>query len=196
MQLLERLPWPLMLQTGTGEVVTQNPAWWQQLGVVKDPEGVRQQVEAILAPSQTVQPKYAHQKTVPISPHSRGNGQEREEQSIPLKLHPGEHTLSVRNEALQSSPAATPLIKDLHDQSATAASGVRCFLDGQVGTCTCVVEVQNGQERVWQFAKIPLDSPELKILSNDSDILFSAQGSEVSTDLWLVLATDVTERKY
>ncbi|MCX7594327.1 MAG: hybrid sensor histidine kinase/response regulator, partial [Fischerella sp.] len=33
-QLLERLPWPLMLQTGTGEIVTQNPAWWQQLGVL------------------------------------------------------------------------------------------------------------------------------------------------------------------
>ena len=37
-----------------------------------------------------------------------------------------------------------------------------------MGTCTCVVEVQNGQERVWQFVKIPLDSPELKVKLLDS----------------------------
>jgi signal transduction histidine kinase/ActR/RegA family two-component response regulator len=194
-QLLERLPWPLMLQTGTGEVVTQNPAWWQQLGVLKDPEGVRQQVEAILTPTQTVEPEYVHQKAAQVSPQNRSNEQGREEQSLPLKLHPGEHTLSVRNEALLSSPAATPLINDLRDQSAPAASASRCFLDGQVGTCTCVVEVQNGQERVWQFAKIPLDSPELKVLSNDAEILLSAQGPEVVTDLWLILATDITEQQ-
>ena len=27
--LLERLPWPLMLQTSTGEVLARNPAWWR-----------------------------------------------------------------------------------------------------------------------------------------------------------------------
>ena len=27
-QLLETLPWPLMLQTATGKVLMQNPAWW------------------------------------------------------------------------------------------------------------------------------------------------------------------------
>ncbi|WGV27066.1 ATP-binding protein [Halotia branconii] len=187
MQLLERLPWPLMLQTGSGEVVMQNPAWWQQLGVLKDPEGVRQQVEAILAPVLLVQPEYVHQI-------AKGNEQGREEQSLPLKLHPGEHTLSVRNEALISSSVATPLINDL-EQPAPTASASRCFLDGQVGTCTCVVEVQNGQERIWQFAKIPLDSPELKVLSNDSEILLSPQDSVANTDLWLVLATDVTEQQ-
>ncbi|MDP5017329.1 MAG: CBS domain-containing protein, partial [Dolichospermum sp.] len=51
--LLARLPWPMMLQTSYGEVVTQNPAWWQQLGALKDPEGIRKQVETILTPKHT-----------------------------------------------------------------------------------------------------------------------------------------------
>ncbi|YAF95126.1 MAG: ATP-binding protein [Nodularia sp. CChRGM 3473] len=170
-QLLELLPWPLMLQTGTGEVVAQNPAWWQQLGAFKDPEGVRQQVEAILAPVRVQQPEYAGK---------------------------GEHTSSVRNEALPQksllplASVSTPLVDHQHQQSATTITKFsRCFLDSQMGTCTCVVEVQNGQERIWQFAKIPLDSPESEVILNKK----STQNSELESDLWLVLATDVTEQQ-
>ncbi|MBD2559335.1 MULTISPECIES: ATP-binding protein [Nostoc] len=156
-QLLERLPWPLMLQTGTGEVVARNPAWWQQLGALKDPEGVRQQVEAILVPNRSEKPEYAAQRAIKVHP----NGRENE--------HGGEEKLTQQeasNDAVYS----------------------RCYLDSQVGTCTCVVEVQNGQERIWQFAKIPLDSPELKVMSAESEVA-------LSNDLWLVLATDVTEQQ-
>ncbi|MFS0519123.1 ATP-binding protein [Nostoc sp. UIC 10607] len=156
-QLLERLPWPLMLQTGTGEVVARNPAWWQQLGALKDPEGVRQQVEAILVPNRSEKPEYAAQRAIKVHP----NGRENE--------HGGEEKLTQQeasNDAVYS----------------------RCYLDSQVGTCTCVVEVQNGQERIWQFAKIPLDSPEFKVMSAESEVV-------LSNDLWLVLATDVTEQQ-
>jgi hypothetical protein len=170
-QLLELLPWPLMLQTGTGEVVAQNPAWWQQLGAFKDPEAVRQQVEAILAPVRVQQPEYAGS---------------------------GEHTLSVRNEAppqkslFPLSSVSTPLIDHQHQQSATTITKFsRCFLDSQMGTCTCVVEVQNGQERIWQFAKIPLDSPESEVILSKE----LTHDSELESDLWLVLATDVTEQQ-
>jgi signal transduction histidine kinase/CheY-like chemotaxis protein len=148
--LLERLPWPLMLQTGTGEVVARNPAWWQQLGALKDPEGVRQQVEAILVPNPSLKPEYATQRAIKIHP----SGRESE--------HGGEEKLTQQ----EASPDA------LYS---------RCYLDSQVGTCTCVVEVQNGQERIWQFAKIPLDSSESEVA--------------LSNDLWLVLATDVTEQQ-
>ena len=86
--LLARLPWPMMLQTSQGEVVTQNLAWCQQLGALKDPEGMRK-----------------------------------------------------------------------------------------------------GQERVWQFAKIPLDSSELKIGVSESEIPSNPE------ELWLILATDVTEQQ-
>ncbi|MEH2195130.1 MAG: hybrid sensor histidine kinase/response regulator [Nostoc sp.] len=155
--LLERLPWPLMLQTGTGEVLARNPAWWQELGALKDPEGVRQQVEAILIPKSSEKSEYATQRAIKVHPNNRENE------------YGGEQELTQQ----EASPDAVYS---------------RCYLDSQVGTCTCVVEVQNGQERIWQFAKIPLDSPEFKAMSGEEEVV-------LSKDLWLVLATDVTEQQ-
>ena len=185
-QLLELMPWPLMLQTGTGEILAKNPAWWQQLGALKDPEGIRQQVEAILAPAQTkTATEYASQPASRFHPHSREND------------HVGEgHTFGV--------PPLTPFsplpLDSLHEQSTTTSN--RCFLDSQMGTCTCVVEVQNGQERIWQFAKILLDSPKSELLFQG---IFPGQFTDEETaatlnaerghDLWLILATDVTEQQ-
>ncbi|MDZ8187049.1 MAG: ATP-binding protein [Nostoc sp. ChiSLP02] len=172
-KLLETLPWPLMLETGTGEVVAKNPAWWQQLGVLKDPEGVRQQVEAILTPVRAMKPEYIKQRGIKVHP----NGEE--EQPTPRIL--------VRGEATSQSGLSN--LNNLREQPTTPeTTSSRCFLDSQLGTCTCVVEVQNGQERIWQFAKIPLDSPELKVMSAESEMA-------LNTDLWLVLATDVTEQQ-
>jgi signal transduction histidine kinase/CheY-like chemotaxis protein len=191
-QLLERLPWPLMLQTSTGEVVTQNPAWWQQLGVLKDPEGVRQQVEAILTPAVVRKPEYTTAKVI-SSTTTKPNDSYYQAQptAIPVLASDSDNTV-VR------SKLTTPDANTLHDlpphlstpRDATDAStnSNRCFLDSQQGTCTCVVEVQSGQERVWQFAKIPLDSPDLKTISSEPGIV-------TSTDLWLMLATDVTEQQ-
>lgn len=170
-QLLERLPWPLMLQTSTGEIVTQNPAWWQQLGALKDPEGVRQQVSAILttAPTQKTPPTIAA-KTQPSGKGKEYNGFEHQSLIAPEK----------------------------HLQPEQTKTSSQCFIDG-IGTCTCVVEVQNGQERVWQFAKIPLDSPELKILNPEFSVHVGKRNTtkeEKRTDnLWLMLATDVTEQQ-
>ncbi|AFZ25467.1 signal transduction histidine kinase [Cylindrospermum stagnale PCC 7417] len=192
-QLLERLPWPLMLQTSTGEVVTQNPAWWQQLGVLKDPEGVRQEVEAILAPANAKQPEYSSQKAVKVHPNGRGN--EDEDTPKAMQQHPGENTWSVSSEAMLQT-GLPPVVNNFQESPLPINTASRCFLDSRLGTCTCVVEVQNGQERVWQFAKIPLDSPELKVLSSNSEITLRSQEPVISTeDLWLVLATDVTEQQ-
>jgi signal transduction histidine kinase/DNA-binding response OmpR family regulator len=239
-QLLERLPWPLMLQTGTGEVVAQNPAWWQQLGVLKDPEGVKQQVEAILAPVRVNKPEYATQKAVKVHPNGRGNDLDDQGQPTSNKHLSEEHTLSFQGEAMPQPGLPMSESQNQEQQAVVETPSSRCFLDSQVGTCTCVVEVQNGQERIWQFAKIPLDSPELKVLNTESEVLLgnastptlapqqrqSAQWGESSvraasllgevqsvgrrhtensghtagfsalnTDLWLVLATDVTEQQ-
>ncbi|MHC5615402.1 MAG: ATP-binding response regulator [Nostoc sp.] len=155
--LLERLPWPLMLQTGNGEVVARNPAWWQQLGALKDPEGVREQVEAILVPKPSEKPEYTTQGAIKVHRNGRENQLDGEEEPTQQEASP---------QAVYS----------------------RCYLDSQVGTCTCVLEVQNGQEQIWQFVKIPLDSPEFKVMSAESEIA-------LSNDLWLILATDVTEQQ-
>ncbi len=169
-KLLAKLPWPLMLQTGTGEILTQNPAWWQQLGTFKDPEGVRQQVEAILAATRIKQPQYASPTTVPVYAHGRSH------EHNPYTTLPttGLRPLSVDH------PEPTEYAK---------SASSRCFLDSQMGTCTCVVEVKTGQERIWQFAKIPLDSRDLKLSSSELEAIRS------NDDLCLVLATDVTEQQ-
>ncbi|MEH2408743.1 ATP-binding protein [Nostoc sp.] len=155
--LLERLPWPLMLQTATGKVIARNPAWWQQLGALKDPEGVRQQVEAILVPKPSENPEYVTQQAI--------------------KVH---HNGSEDQDGGEQEPT--------QQEASPEAVYSRCYLDSQVGTCTCVVEVENGQEQIWQFAKIPLDSPEFKVMSAESEVV-------LSNDLWLVLATDVTQQQ-
>jgi signal transduction histidine kinase/AmiR/NasT family two-component response regulator len=188
-QLLERLPWPLMLQTNTGKVVTQNPAWWEQLGVLKDPEGVRQQVEAILTPSVIKNLEDATHKG--LADNSTNNHTHPyQAQPIATKTLIRDDNLSTSSEVIlptvtnQWSALPTP-----SEQPTQLSSKVnRCFLDSRHGTCTCVVEVQNGQERVWQFAKIPLDSPELKVQNPGS-------GTAANSDLWLMLATDVTEQQ-
>lgn len=168
-QLLERLPWPLMLQTGKGQVISQNPAWWQQLGTLKDPEGIRRQVETILAANRLKQPEYANSTTVSAS--ARGYSHQQEHYPPSLTELP----------ALQYNPPVT--------KSESKTGSDRCFLDSQLGTCTCIVEVQSGQERIWQFSKIPLDSPELKVDHTDSEVMTPKDG------LWLVSATDITEQQ-
>ncbi|BAZ88418.1 ATP-binding protein [Dolichospermum compactum] len=156
--LLAKLPWPIMLQTSQGEVVTQNIAWWQQLGALKDPEGIRKQVETILTPKYIYANPQENQKTNISTTHR---------QRTSLSAFP----------FLQESPLP---VKD---------SSNNCVLDTQLGICTCVVEIKTGQERIWQFAKIPLDSNELKIVVSESEL------PENSEELWLILATDVTEQQ-
>ncbi len=148
LQLIERLPWPLMLQRSNGEVVTQNSAWWQQLGMLKDPEGIRQEVEAILSPIKVS--RYASPSVEELSYSGDGSN---EATSLEFD-YATKSTTILRNDT--TITANTP--KNLPN---------RCFLDSELGTCTCVVEVQSGQERVWQFAKIPLDSSELASLSSE-----------------------------
>ncbi|MFM7365730.1 MAG: ATP-binding protein [Cuspidothrix sp.] len=170
--LLARLPWPMMLQTSCGEVVTQNPAWWQQLGALKDPEGVRKEVETILAPQQAQPSTYIY-----------GQNQENK---IPNILNRNKQIISPTVYFPQSS-SALPLLKK---PSVTVnSSSNHCILDNKKGVCTCIVEIKNGQERIWQFAKVLLDSSELKIWVTESEVPPNTE------ELWLILATDVTEQQ-
>ncbi|WP_238178366.1 ATP-binding protein [Calothrix sp. 336/3] len=165
-KLLERLPWPLMLETSSGEVVSQNPAWWQQLGVLKDPEGVRQEVEAILRGAKQLLPA-----------SMRGGNLDMEAEAAYCSLNHREPEIAI----------ALPPLEDSSESFVVGSeTSNRCFLDREPGTCTCVVQVQSGQERIWQFAKIPLDS---------ADSLLPNPEASFSNHLWLMLATDVTEQR-
>ncbi|NET72865.1 MAG: response regulator, partial [Sphaerospermopsis sp. SIO1G2] len=171
-KLLDKLPWPLMLQTTRGEIITKNPAWWQQLGSLKDPEGIRLQVESILSSVNDSNSKYIN------------------------------HTDSLLNTETQiekNNPQPSQSVLKLEDDVKIPANNQtnHCFLNSPQGTCTCVVEVHSGHDRVWQFAKIPLNSADFMSLWNtDSSLnLNSEQGKNLREDLCLVFANDITEQQ-
>ena len=142
-QLLERLPLPLMLQTGKGEAIAQNPAWGQQFGTLSDPEEVSLEVEAILKTGVRSQKK------------AGGSGVE-----IPIQN----------------------LLATTGRDTTTDESLSHCKLGNQPGTCICSWPGQNGQDRVWQFLKIPLP---MTVDSNRPE----------DEQIWLLLANDVTEQQ-
>jgi signal transduction histidine kinase/CheY-like chemotaxis protein len=136
-QLLKGLPWALMLETDTKEVVSQNQLWYEQLGELKDPQGFKELWESTIEGSLT------------------------QTDVVELELN---HS--------KESPTLN-----------------RCFIDSEPGSCVCVVEMQDGQERVWRFTKIPVDI---------CDIDFGELKNEEipqNGQLWLVLATDITEQQ-
>ena len=172
-KLLERLPWPLMLQTCTGEIIMQNPTWWQKLGNIKNPEIIRQQITGILRQSEYLST--------------------REKQHFPISDKAIVENLSYKGTA-SAAPKCKPITtntttgKSLPDELITADSTHRCFWDYQLGTCICVIAMADKQERIWQFAKIPLD-----IIQTGGQL--NNKSSHSDNYLWLVLATDVTEQK-
>ncbi len=186
-QLLELLPWPLMLETATGEIVTQNTAWWQQLGSLNDPEGVRQEVKSLLSINETENIENSSDATQKFHNVSKKEHitKPRINAHLAYEAHPHSLTSPVEGEQKRSNrrkkTVPLPSNSQIDDDIATLTN--RCFIGTEPDSCTCVLEVQDGQERVWQFVKILLDSPELQT------------SIAAKTDIWLVLATDVTEQQ-
>ena len=113
--LLERLPLPLMLQTSTGRVVSQNLAWRQQVGAIQHPQRIRRAAARIL-------------ETALV----RGN-----------------------SEVEPVSPFQVQFL-----QTEAHAVGT-CQLGTEPNTCVCVCPMKTGQDRVWQFIKIPMGTSPL-----------------------------------
>lgn len=141
LELLERLPLPLMLQTSRGEVLTQNTLWRGQVGELRDPSWVRQEAAALL-------------ETPPIKASVAAEGGTAEQ---------------IRSgEAMAQSPPVSSMPADLHFQAAAhsleaLAAGISstsgagwCQPGTQPNTCVCACPLKNGQERVLQFVKIPI----------------------------------------
>ncbi|MDJ0675088.1 MAG: ATP-binding protein [Calothrix sp. MO_167.B42] len=182
--LLERLPWPLMLETSTGEIVMQNPAWWQQLGKLKDLDGIRHQVKAILALTRDVTSTGDVNYSQVMSDISIHREQERKNHNFSGEENPDITTKS----SLQPMTAITTQQQPSEQLFSTATNTHRCFWDKKLGNCICIVEMQDNQERIWQFSKIPLDIPDTRVQAN-------SQIPNPDHHLWLILATDVTEQQ-
>ncbi|MEB3180435.1 MAG: hybrid sensor histidine kinase/response regulator [Nostocaceae cyanobacterium] len=191
-RVLEKLPLPLRLQTAKGRVVTQNQAWGRLLGSLNDSLGLAQQVQSIFTQTRESKPNqpgtiHQHSNNSPYvnPPNDRVAG----ELPIEVQVHTAINTLLIGNPGLSegSLPPRPSTITPANTSEVTAPLS-RCYLDGQENSCICVVQVPNAQERVWKFAKIPLENAHKYILSNSD--------SETDTDLWLLLANDVTEQHH
>jgi signal transduction histidine kinase/DNA-binding response OmpR family regulator len=193
--LLERLPLPMMLQTSTGEVVARNLSWREQLGELQDPSTVGREAALLLeAATPVLQRSHPASPSTEFSfePPSLVNAAERFPSSEPWSV-------------------ATPM----------DAMGDRfsfCQLGADLDTCVCTCPMKDGQERTWQFLKIPLGNRStyaqfsmaalLSVVESRRRAQSGFQSHEMfdfaaepdhpskahSQELWLVMAQDTTEQ--
>ncbi len=163
-ELLERLPLPLMLQTASGRMVAQNLAWRQQLGELRDPEQISQEAGQILEEARVSS--------------STGNASDEIYPSIWENLEP------------------------LNRLELDGARSVGSCLGTEPDTCVCICPMKDGQDRVWQFVKIPMGAAsDFKLatldFSADASGRFAAGQVALSQadSLWLVLAQDTTDQQ-
>ncbi|MGI0485438.1 ATP-binding protein [Pantanalinema rosaneae CENA516] len=189
LELFDRLPLPLMLQTNQGQVVVQNLVWQEQVGELLEPECVGRDAANVLETSEMEAP-------------------------TPTGVPDPEFPQPFGTTAADPRLAHAPL----------------CYSGTKPNTCICVCALKNGQERIWQFIKIPLGAVLPKSLIDSSHwsmrltelddaeaaeqascpfrlaTLTSTQPAEVGEAsvasveppeemLWLILAQDVTEQQ-
>jgi signal transduction histidine kinase/DNA-binding response OmpR family regulator len=191
-QLLEKLPCPLILQTTTGEVVMQNSAWSRHFGGFSNPDEVRRKVESILN-SATVTTQVHSLEQIPSEVVATTVNRYHNNTTNSLYT---QQLLSISQKTNEYDAVSASMMPNL--EQAGVASANRCQLGTQSNTCMCIWSLPNGQERVWEFVKIPLQEQCSEL---DADIDDTAQSSAdfsllpTSSNLWLLLAKDVTEQQ-
>ncbi len=168
LQLLEQLPIPLTIQTSEGKIIAQNRSWRSQLGT---------QPQQVQDTANLVAQWTAQQPTTQDWPNSR-------------PLETASSSLSS-DDSPSFSFVSAPQTSD-REQASESGEGVSlpnwCQLGTQPHTYVCVCSVPNSQERVWQFARQPLQG---NLLSPDSQHL---NLNPPTPKLWVVLAQDITEQ--
>lgn len=192
--LLERMPIPLMLQTATGRVITQNLIWRQQVGELRDPGQIRREAALILESTPWEDP-YAT--------------------SDPLAADLDDTARSTTSYTSlfshESAGKAGNLLAEVIRHTGS------CHIGTEPNACVCVCPMKTGQERVWKFLKVPMglttaaaQTPEQVVAalppdSSTTPLQFKlatlgfmpdpAWRSLAQTEfLWLVLAQDMTEQ--
>jgi hypothetical protein len=151
-QLLEKLPLPLRLQTPTGQIVSQNAAWRILLGAGPEPvpeTAVNRNRSSPHLPSPEPN-KYNSAPSLAISPEFRslvGVGPAGDRDS--------------------TAPTSCPLPLYAAASPSTLTSPAWCPIAGKPDTYICDCPVQKGQERIWQFVKQPLSDNLILVMGQD-----------------------------
>lgn len=203
-ELLEQLPLPLMLQTGTGQVLAQNLAWRTQVEGLQDPGWIQQNAATVL-------------ESAPII-EEQANEAERQSSDI----HQSIPQMQSSQTQLINQPGDSANASENFDGKSPGL----CWLGDDANTCVCICPMKDGRERIWQFVKIPLGSvssgsgfntserwssvsPLLHTLTVRDFRLASLRASADSSSseigaiaalfqeepLWLILAQDTTEQQ-
>lgn len=178
LHLIERLPFPLMLQTNKGQVIAQNSVWQRQVGELSDPLKLWREASIYLD---------AQTPSLGLEAHSQ----------FPLTSFNGATSpKSLETSYAQSVelPGTEPFEQPLCQSGVTADS------------CVCVCPLKDGQEQVLQFVKIPLGTllPNLQfdwatmapLRENSKSFqasLSAATGSSSDTDFHLATLTSPSD---
>ena len=159
-QLLEKLPLPLRLQTPTAQIVSQNAAWRILLGA--GPEPVPEPA-ANLGKHSPRKPSHltSEYKSVQLEAITK------ECRSLVGARSSGD---SLRDSfAARDSTAATscPLPLYAAASPSTLTAPAWCPTAGKPDTYICECPVQKGQERIWQFVKQPLSEQLILVMGQD-----------------------------
>lgn len=189
--LLERIPVPLMLQTGSGRIITQNLVWRQQVSSLQDPTHLGREAAVILESMEWEQPDGSPEAVA----HSIA--------------HFNDAATALDLDLLQSGSW-----QKTRGHSTTRYAGV-CRLSSEPNGCVCICPLKNGQERIWKFLKVPMGLTSSRTTEHQ-DLFASAAAtvdpahfklanlgfnpdpdwrSLAQTEfLWLILAQDITEQ--
>ncbi|KJH70361.1 hypothetical protein UH38_18525 [Aliterella atlantica CENA595] len=161
LEILDKLPLPLVLQSNTGKTIFENSAWQENFSLWQDTEAVKQEIAELLNTPTISQPETLSTANVYHEPQSEQNLERLYQTDTP-------------SDRLEQNPPETAL-----------PQGSRCQLTGKPGTCVCICPTSGGQEKVWEFEKIPLSN----------DLESSDRQQSWHKDLWLLVATDISEQQ-
>lgn len=151
-QLLEKLPLPLRLQTPTGQIVSQNAAWRILLGAGPEP---------------IPEPAANLGKNSPQKPsHSKTEYTRAQVEAIAQECR---SLVGASRSGDQSSTAATSCSLPLYAAASpsTLIATAWCPTASKPDTYICECPVQTGQERIWQFVKQPLSDNLILVMGQD-----------------------------
>ncbi|MEG4146181.1 ATP-binding protein [Microcoleus sp. Pol12B5] len=159
-ELLEKLPLPLRLQTPTAQIVSQNAAWRILLGAGPEP---------VPEPAANLG-KHSPRKPSHLTSEYKSlqlEGITTDCRSLVGASRSGD---SLRDSfAARDSTAATscPLPLYAAASPSTLTAPAWCPMAGKPDTYICECPVQKGQERIWQFVKQPLSDKLILVMGQD-----------------------------
>ena len=152
-QLLEKLPLPLRLQTPTGQIVSQNAAWRILLGA--GPEPVPEPAANLGKHGSPQKPSHS------ITEYTRAQVEAITQECRSL--------VGASRSSDLNSTAATSCSLPLYAAASpsTLIAPGWCPIVGKPDTYICDCPVQTGQERIWQFVKQPLSDNLILVMGQD-----------------------------